>query len=86
MWRDARGMVAESNPATAVDAVAEKSRGSGTTGDAPGAGNGESIEKEPRQRYSARIIGRQRGKAKKALKMAVGGKSCDYLDGVRKPR
>jgi hypothetical protein len=65
-------MVAESEPATAVDAVAEEGRGSGATGDAPGAGNWKSIEKERRQRYSARIIGWQRCEEKKALKMAVG--------------
>jgi hypothetical protein len=38
-------MIAESGAATVVDTVAEESRGSRAAGDAPGAGNGEGIEK-----------------------------------------
>jgi hypothetical protein len=64
-------MVAKSDPATAVDVVAEESRGSGAAGDAPGTGNGKSIEKERRQMCAAGIVGGQRGEEKKALKMAT---------------
>jgi hypothetical protein len=39
-------MIAESDPATAVDAVPKEGRCSGVAGDTPGAGGWESVKEE----------------------------------------
>ena len=78
-------MVTESDPAAAVDAVAEKGGSSGAAGDTPGTREGKSIEERRRQRDPAGVVGWERGKEEKALKVAMAGKILNDLDSEGEP-